>query len=86
MGRGVVLNLAVLLRRVHERLIDRGVPTILQAVVVGMGHALNHGHEHDVIGRIDPEPGPGGTIPEERALSVRQTGFRRIKDDRAVEP
>ena len=58
---------------------------ILQVVIVGIAHALNHGHEDNVVGRIDPEPHPGGGVPEERALSVRQTGFGQIKDNRAVE-
>ena len=54
-------------------------------MIVGIAYALNHDHEHNVVGRIDPEAHPGGAVPEERALSVRQPGFGQIKDDRAVE-
>lgn len=50
--REAVSNPPALLRRVHEHLIDRGVAAILQAVIVGIGHALNHGREQNVVGRI----------------------------------
>src|SRR5450631_2837728 len=73
------------LRRIDKRLVNRGMAAIQQVMVVGTGHALNHGYEDDIVSGIHPKPGPGGAVPEESALAVRQVGFRRIEHYRAIE-
>ena len=55
-----------------------------EAVIVGAGHALNHGNEDDVVGGIDEEPGACGAVPEERPFAVGHICGGGIKDDGAV--
>src|ERR1039458_6094630 len=55
-----------------------------EAVVVGTGHALNHGNEDDVVGGIYQEPGSGGSVPEECSFAVREVGGCWIEDDGAI--
>ena len=70
-----LLSRTHLLCRIDERLIDDVVAVVFERVVGRTGHALDHADEHDVVGRIDPEPCSGGAIPEECALAVGEVGL-----------
>src|SRR5438309_1794836 len=59
-----------LLRWIHQRLINSRMTAVLQAVIIVTGHALDHADKHEVVGRVDPEPGSGSAIPKQGALAA----------------
>src|ERR1700733_6407108 len=73
------------LGRIDERLVNRSVAAVLQAVIIVAAHALNHPQKDDIVRRTPPKPGARRTIPEIRSLAIGQGRLAWIKDHRAVE-
>src|SRR4051794_33301098 len=75
-----------LLRRIDQRLHRQGARQILDVRARRRaGPALDDADEHDVVGRVDPEPGAGDAVPQERALADARADARRLFVDRDVE-
>src|SRR5208282_1658839 len=73
-----------LLRRINQRLVNHGAALIFKVRTRRSQQSLNHSNKDQIGGRVDPEPRARRAIPEKRALSIRQTCFRRIEFHGAV--